>query len=129
MADQTYDLAAPPDANGQFDIDEFGRLVYGVDALVQNLLHRVVTPTGAMIDAPAWGDDIRSEVNEADPDPAAIGARVKAQWLADERVFDCDVAVTTDPEAGTIDIVGEGESEEGAFSIDYTVTAFPSADP
>lgn len=121
MTDFGTDIATPVGDDGLPDLDPFFGLVDGYTALAQALLRRVVTPTGAVIDDPAYGHDVRVYLNDADPSPTAIAAAVRAQWLADERVEDARVVVTFADNA--LRIEGVVLAGEGPFRLVLAVSA------
>ena len=97
----------------------------GIEQLAQALFARIVTPTGALVDDPSFGYDVRENLNDTSPSPARIAAAVRSQWLADERVLDAQVAVTFADE--TLRIEGFVESSAGPFRLVIAVGSVTSA--
>jgi len=117
MSDLGTDISTP-DA---LDLDPQLALVSGFEQLGQALARSITTPTGALIDDDAWGIDVRDWLNDVAPSPATAAARVRSQWLSDERVEDCDVVVTFEGE--TLSISGTVDTSEGPFALVLSVSA------
>lgn len=124
--DLGFDISTPLDPDtGLPDLDPFFGLVDGIEQLAQALFARIVTPTGALVDDPTFGYDVRENLNDASPSPARIAAAVRSQWLADERVLDAQVGVTFEGE--TLRIEGFVESSAGPFRLVIAVGSVTSA--
>lgn len=111
------DISTP----GAMDLDPYFALASEGEQLVQALARRIVTPTGALRDDPSYGYDVRAHLNDAAPQPRLVAAAVRAQWLADERVEDCDVRVTFADD--TLTIQGAALTSAGTFRFVLAVSA------
>lgn len=124
--DLGLDISTPLDpATGLPDLDPFFGLIDGIEQLAQALFARIVTPTGALIDDLSYGHDVRENLNDSSPSTTRIGAAVRSQWLADERVLDAQVGVTFEGE--TLTITGFVESSAGPFRLVIAIGALTSA--
>ena len=124
--DLGLDISTPLDpVTGLPDLDPFFGLIDGIEQLAQALFARIVTPTGALVDDPSFGYDVRESLNDSDPSPARIAAAVRSQWLADERVLDAQVGVTFEGE--TLTVTGFVESSAGPFRLVIAIGALTSA--
>ena len=86
------DIATPDAA----DPDPYFAPVSGWRGLGQALARRLVTPRGSLLDDPSYGYDLRSRLNDSltPADLAALGAVVKRELEADERVESAAPVVT-----------------------------------
>lgn len=111
------DISTP----GAADLDPYFALVSEAEQLAQALARRIVTPTGALRDDLSYGYDVRAHLNDTALQPRLVAAAVRAQWLADERVEDCDVRVTF--EDGALSIEGVVLASTGTFRLVLSVSA------
>ena len=117
MSDLGLDISTPE----AMDLDPYFALVTGWEQLAQALARRITTPTGGLRDDAAYGFDVRAFLNELAPSVRVVAAAVREQWLADERVEDCDVSVTFDGE--TLSVTGAVLTSSGTFRLVLAVSA------
>lgn len=117
MTDFGLDISTP----GALDLDPHFALVSGWGQLAQALARRILTPTGGLRDDPAYGFDVRAYLNDTPPPARVVAAEVRAQWLADERVEDCDVSVAY--EGGALSVVGVVLTSEGTLRLVLSVSS------
>lgn len=121
MTDLGTDISTPIGEGGSQDLDPFFSMVDGRELLAQDLLARITTPTGGLLDDGSYGYDVRAHLNDSAPDGAQIAAAVRAQWLSDERVVDARVTVTFADDALTIrGVVVDGD---GPFRLVVAIDA------
>jgi len=117
----TVDFGLDISTPGALDLDPYFAMVTGWEQLAQALARRILTPTGGLRDDAAYGFDVRAYLNDTPPPARVVAAEVRAQWLADERVEDCDVSVTF--EGDTLSVAGVVLTSEGAFRLVLAVSA------
>lgn len=100
-------------------------LVSGRKLLVQDILHRLQTPRGGLIDDPSYGMDVRSWVNET-MTPArlfALGSAVGNEASRDDRVFSASSSATFDAATKKLSLSLTVEDAAGPFTFTVGVTA------
>lgn len=119
MADFGTDIATPDAA----DIDPYFSTVTGWRCLAQAIGRRLTTPRGSLLDDPAYGFDLRTQLNASltPPQLAALAGVVKREIEADERVESAEVAVTFSASALTVRAVVT--TGDGPFRLVLAVSA------
>jgi hypothetical protein len=101
------------------DLDLFGREASEREALVQDLLHRLTTTPGRIINDPDFGLGVSNWLSVGVPSSAS--ARIEAEFLKDDRVLSAAAVVEqVDEDTFTIDV--EIDTVDGAFSFSTTTT-------
>lgn len=113
MIDFGTDISTPDAA----DLDPYFAPVSGWRGLGQALARRLVTPRGSLIDDASYGYDLRSRLNDAltPADLAALGAVVKRELEADERVETASAAVTL--AGSTLRVAARITTASGTFRL------------
>lgn len=107
------------------DLDSELRLLGGRAVLVQDLLHRLETPRGGLWYDLSYGYDLRELLHQAlsPADLAAIAPTVRAQFLLDERVFDCNVSPQFFSSERRLVLRVTAFDNEGPFSLALSVNS------
>lgn len=79
-----------------FDLDPYFNLTGGVNTLVQDLYHRIITTTGTLFYDGNWGFNVRQLLSQAVTQGTVntIQSIIQSQMLADERVAAALVSAT-----------------------------------
>ena len=108
------------------DLDPKMLPITGQRAVAEAVARRWLTPLGALVYDPNYGEDLRSLLN-APVDSArlqAVRAALQAQATADERVLNATVTLTTSGSAAglTVTVRGQLFTAAGPFSLVLTVS-------
>jgi len=84
------------------DLDVASRWVSGTGVVRQDILHRLTTRRGALLEDPDFGLDLKGLLNAVLPPSefAALPGQVEAEVRKDERVDSVDVRITRSAESG-----------------------------
>lgn len=107
------------------DLSDGFVLVSGRKLLVQDILHRLQTPRGGLIDDPSYGMDVRSWANET-MTPArlfALGSAVANEAARDDRVFSASASASFDAATRKLTLLMSIEDAAGPFDFTVAVTA------
>lgn len=99
-------------------------LVSGRRLLIQDILHRLQTARGTLVDDPSFGMDVRSWVNET-MTPArlfSLGAAVGNEAARDDRVFSAQASATFDAATKKLTLALKVEDAEGPFAFTASVS-------
>lgn len=86
------------DLSALHDLDPMGRLVTGLDLVVQRLWHRLTTPRGGLFYAPNYGFDVGAALNAKMGTSArfAMQSAVARECEKDEAVLSATCSVSLD---------------------------------
>lgn len=72
-----------------------GSTVSGPRRVAQNVMKRLVTPRGALLDAPSYGSDLRAYLSVANPERVRfeVSQVARAEALKEPEVLDTEVTV------------------------------------
>lgn len=115
------------DVSSMPDLDPSFAAITGTRVIAEAVARRLMTPRGALPDAPKYGTDIRLYLNESIGTGSITVSQIKnaieAECLQDERIQAADAAVLFDPSSGTMNITIALASSSGPFKLVLTVTA------
>ena len=114
------------DFKGGYDLSPTLQESSGLTALMECIVRRLSTESGALADYPEYGEDLTQYIGTAGVDAASVEAVVSDQCYQEEEVDNVIVDVTLTGETMRVDITGEADDEpfELTISVDaLTVSA------